>query len=84
MGLHGLAKNYLYNDVTIYVDIRGYGTRSGENMDLCVPRVIKDIYKSSFSYMLLIHVFQLPTDVKESTPLDSFNQNYKYSKGWIK
>ena len=41
MGLHGLAKNYLCNDVTICIDIRGYGTRSGENMDLYVPRVIK-------------------------------------------
>ena len=30
-------------------DIHGYDTRSGENMDLYVSRVIKDIYKKSFS-----------------------------------
>ena len=35
----------------MYVEIYGYDTKSGENMDLYVPRVIKDIYKISFSYM---------------------------------
>ena len=49
-----------------------------------VPRVIKDIYKRSFSYMATNLWNQLPTDVKESATLDSFKQNYKYSKGWIK
>ena len=81
--IHGLAPNYLRNDVTMYVDIHGYDTRSGENMDLYVPRVIKDIYKRSFSYMATNLWNQLPTDVKESATLDSFKQNYKYSKGWI-
>ena len=55
-----------------------------ENMDLYVPRVIKDIYKRSFSYMAPNLWNQLPTDVKESATLDSFKQNYKHSKGWIK
>ena len=82
--IHGLAPNYLRNDVTMYVDIHGYDTRSGENMDLYVPRVIKDNYKRSFSYMATNLWNQLPTDVKESATLDSFKQNYKYSKGWIK
>ena len=82
--IHGLAPNYLRNDVTMHVDIHGYNTRSGENMDLYVPRVIKDIYKRSFSYMATNLWNQLPTDVKESATLDSFKQNYKYSKGWIK
>ena len=45
--IHGLAAapNYSCNDVTMYLDIHGYGTRSGDNMDLYVPRVFKDIYK---------------------------------------
>ena len=68
----------------MYVDIHGYDTRSGENMDLYVPRVIKDIYKKSFSYMASHLWNQLPTDVQESTTLDSFKQNSKYSKVWIK
>ena len=66
------------------VDIHGYDTRSGENMDLYVPRVIKDIYKRIFSYMATSLWNPLPTDVKESATLDSFKQNYKYTKGWIK
>ena len=82
--IHGLAPNYLRNDVTLYVDIHGYDTRSGENMDLYVPPVIKDINKRSFSYTATNLWNQLPTDVKESATLDSFKQNYKYSKGWIK
>ena len=32
--IHGLAPHYLCNDVTMYVDINGYDTRSAENMDL--------------------------------------------------
>ena len=45
--IHGLAAapNYLCNDVTMYLDIHGYDTRSGDNMDLYVPRVFKYIYK---------------------------------------
>ena len=38
----------------MYVDIHGYDTRGGENMDLCVPRVFKDIYKRRFIYMATI------------------------------
>ena len=68
----------------MYVDIHGYDTRSGGNMDLYMPLVIKDIHKRSFSCMATKLWNQLPTDVKESTTLDSFKQNYKYSKGWIK
>ena len=48
--IHGLAPNYLCNDVIMYI----------------------------YMYMYIT------TDVKESTFLDSFKQNYKYSKGCIK
>ena len=65
----------------MYVDIHGYDTRSGENMDLHVQRVIKDIYKRRCSYMATNFWNQLPTDVNESATLDSSKQNYKYSKG---
>ena len=68
----------------MYVDSHGNDTRGGKNMDLYMPRVIKDNYKRGFSYMATNLWNQLPTDVKESTTLDSFKQNYKYSKGWIK
>ena len=32
----------------MHVDIKGYDTRSGENMDLYMQRVTKDYYKRSF------------------------------------
>ena len=46
--IHGLAPHYLSNDVTMHVDIHGYDTRSAENMDLCIPRCVKEIYKRNF------------------------------------
>ena len=72
--IHGLAPSYLCNDVSMCVDIHGYDTRSDENRDLYVPRVIKDIYKRSFSYMatnlwnqllLMLRNQQLLTDLKK-------------------
>ena len=46
--IYGLALHYLSNDVTMHVDIRGYDTRIAENMDLCIPRCAKEIYKTCF------------------------------------
>ena len=47
----------------MYVDIHGYDTRSGENMDLHMPRVIKDIYQvlvfSTQMSMFSIHILFL-------------------------
>ena len=57
----------------MYVDIHGYGTRSGENMDLYMPRVIR----RSFSYVATNLWNQLPTVVKKSTTFNWFKQNYK-------
>ena len=64
--IHGLAPTYLCNDVTVHFDIHGYDTRSGENMDLCVPRVIKDNYKRTFTYIVSKLWNKLPIDVKEA------------------
>ena len=82
--IHGLATNYLCNDVTMDLDIHGYDTRSGESMDVYTSPVFSRTYIRSFSYMATNLWNQLPTDIKESTTLDSFKQNHKYSKGWIK
>ena len=48
--IHGLAPHYLYNDVTMIVDIHGYNTRGSENMNLHVPKYTKEICKRSFAY----------------------------------
>ena len=39
--IHGLAPQYLCNDVTKIVDVHGYNTRSSENMNLYVPKYTK-------------------------------------------
>ena len=31
--VHGLARNYLNSDITVYVDIHGYDKKSRENME---------------------------------------------------
>ena len=49
--IHGLAPHYLCNDVTMYVDINGYDTRSVDNMDLYLPRCSKEICKGNFLSM---------------------------------
>ena len=49
--IHGLAPHYSCNDVTMYVDINGYDTRSADNMDLYLPRCSKEINKGNFLYM---------------------------------
>ena len=46
--IHGLAPHYLCNDVTMYVDINVYDTRTAENMDLYLPSSPKEIYKTNF------------------------------------
>ena len=53
--IHGIAPKYLCNDVTMYVDIHGYDTRSGKTMDLSVSRVIKDIYREFLVIWLPIY-----------------------------
>ena len=50
------------------------------HVGLCLPRVIRDIYKINFSNMATNLWNQLPTDVKESITLDSFKQNQSIRK----
>ena len=42
--IHGLAPHYPCNDVTMYIDINGYDTRSAENMELYLPGCSREIY----------------------------------------
>ena len=65
----------------MYVDTHGYAPWNRKYMDLYRPRVIMDNYKRSFSYMDTNLWNQLPNDVNNSTILDSFKQNHKYSTG---
>ena len=47
--IHGITPHYLFNDVTMYVDINGYDTRSAENMDLYLQRCSREIYEAVFT-----------------------------------
>ena len=80
--IHGLAPHYLSNDVTMVVDIHGYDTRSSENMDLYVPRYIKELCKRSFLYTGSMLWNDLPDVLKESSSLDVFKSNFCFIIGW--
>ena len=62
--IHGLASHYLSNDVTMHVDIHGYDTRSAESMDLYMPRCNKEIYKTSFFCIRVVHYGSCPRGSK--------------------
>ena len=80
--IHGLAPNYLCNDVTMYDDINRYDTRNAENMDLYLLRCWREIYKRSFLYKGSSLWNQLPSCVKESTGMIDFKRNYRLLYGW--
>ena len=42
--IHGLALQYLCNDVTMYVDINGYDTKSAQNIESIFNTLLKEIY----------------------------------------
>ena len=80
--IHGLAPHYLCNDVTMYIDINGYDTRSAENMDLYLPRWWRDIYNRSFLYKGSSLWNQSPSCLKESISISDFKRNYRRLYGW--
>ena len=81
--IHGLSPYYLSIDVTVYVDIHGYDTRSAENMDLYIPRCTREIYKRSFLYKGSSLWNKLPPWVKISTYINDFKHNLRLFNGWI-
>ena len=80
--IHGLVPHYLCNDVTMYVDLNGYDTRSAENMDLYLPRCSREIYKKSFLYKDSSLWNQLPSCLKESISKIDFKRNSRLLYGW--
>ena len=79
--IHGLAPHYLCNDVTMIVDVHGYITRRSENINLYVPKYIKEICKRSFAYKGSMLCNDLPDEVKEYSSLDAFKSNYRFYIG---
>ena len=83
--IHGLAPNYLSNDVNMHVDIHGYDTikERWEYGFICIPRCTKDIYKRSFLYKGSSLWNKVPPWVKKSTSLNDFKHKYRLLNGWI-
>ena len=75
--IHGMAPQYLCNDVTMQFDVHGYDTRSAENMNLYVPRPYKEIYKRSFLYKGSSLWNNLPRNLKETDSLEKFKYRYR-------
>ena len=81
--IHGFAPHYLCNDVTMYIDINGYDTRSAKNIDLYLPRCWREIYKRSFLYKGSSLWNQLPSRLKESISIIAFKRNYRLLYAWV-
>ena len=77
--IHGLAPHYLCNDVTMIVDV--HGNRSTENMNLYVPKYIKEMCKRSFAYKGSMLWNDLPDEVKEFSSLDAFKSSFRFYVG---
>ena len=76
--IHGLAPNYLCDNVTMNFDINGYNTRGCDNMNVYIPRPYKEIYRNSFAYQGAVLWNALPPEVKESANLDEFKAGYMH------
>ena len=77
-----LGRPYSRIDVTMYVDMNEYDTRSAENKDLYLPRCSREIYKRSFLYKGSSLWNQLPSCLKESISIIDFKRNYRLLYGW--
>ena len=80
--IHCLAPHYLCNDVTMYIDINGYDTRSAENMDLYSSRRSREIHKGSFLYKGSSLSNQVPSWLKESISIIDFKRNFRPLYVW--
>ena len=77
--IHGLAPTYLSDQVTMIHDIIPYGTRSTYDMNVHIPPARTEYFKRSFQYTGGTLWNKLPDNVKESSTLLQFKNNYKQS-----
>ena len=76
--IHGLAPNYLCDNVTMNFDVNGYNTRGCDNMNVYIPRPHKEIYRNSFAYQGAVLWNSLPPEIKESENLNAFKAGYMH------
>ena len=74
---HGLAQQYLCNNILFLYEVTGKYLRSFDSMNLYKPKVNKNIFKTSLSYSGADLWNELPIDIKELTNLHSFKTKLK-------
>ena len=74
--VNGLAPTYLSDQITPISDVY-QNLRSHDQYNILVPKPTTEVYKKSFSYMGPTIWNTLPPQVKFSTSLNLFKNNYK-------
>ena len=75
--VHGLAPDYLCDQVTLVSEINLYATRSSRSLDVLVPTVNKSVFKKSFSYNGAVVWNSIPNVIRKSEDLPSFKMKYR-------
>ena len=75
--IHGLAPDYLSNEVIMAVEISNRNTRNLNINNVHVPAVNTECTKNSFSYCGPVVWNSLPDDLKECTNLNMFKLHAK-------
>ena len=74
--IHGLAPNYLVDDVVMNFDVNGMFTRS-HDMNVYVPYVSSQFAKRSFKYSGAILWNELPSFLKDLHNISDFKRHLK-------
>ena len=75
--IHGIAPNYLSDQVTLLSEVSPYNTRRANSLDVIVPTVNKSIFKRSLSYNGAIIWNSIPDSIRNADDLQSFKLKYK-------
>ena len=75
--IHGLAPDYLVNNIEMRVDRHGYNFRGHRNDDVYLPTIKKEIFRMSLRYFGGKLWNRLPDHVKDSCSQDNFKLKYK-------
>ena len=75
--IHGLAPDYIANDITMLREVSTRPTRSFDSIDVYVPHARLECYKKSFGYIGPKTWNKLPNNIKECQTLATFKTNLK-------
>ena len=75
--IHGLAPDYLCDQVNLLSQIATRNTRSAHTLDVMVPEVKKEIFKKSFEYQGAVLWNSLPQYVRQSDDVGTFKKRLK-------